>query len=136
MTVYNRYAAFWALSKREYILIPMAELTLTEHRVVTYGASAIQIGFFWETGSQVEWGASSSFLRDLAAMKILFSGTRTVCMVGILLFVVSVLVTRIFIQWQEIHYSQLVDSSSRAGACFHRIERLLQRKPAARIIAP
>ncbi|EED16452.1 conserved hypothetical protein [Talaromyces stipitatus ATCC 10500] len=46
-------------------------------RVLTYGASAIQIGFFWETGSQVEWGASSSFLRDPAAMKILFSGTKT-----------------------------------------------------------
>ncbi|GAM38409.1 hypothetical protein TCE0_033f09105 [Talaromyces pinophilus] len=61
--------------------------------IVTWGASAIQIGFFLETGSQVEWGASSSFLRDPAATKILFSGTKTVCMVGAILSVVSVLAT-------------------------------------------
>lgn len=60
---------------------------------MTYVASAIQIGFFCETGSQVEWGASSSFLHDPAAMKILFSGAKTVCMVGAILLIVSVLST-------------------------------------------
>lgn len=61
---------------------------------MTYVASAIQIGFFCETGSQVEWAASSSFLHDPAAMKILFSGTTTVCMVGAILLIVSVLSTQ------------------------------------------
>lgn len=60
---------------------------------MTYGAAAIQFGFFVETGSQVEWGASGSFLRDPAAMKILLSGMRSVAISGAVLFVVSWFVT-------------------------------------------
>lgn len=88
-----RFGLFHGVSISPLLVLRLTKPELTEHRIVTYGASAIQIGFFWETGSQVEWGASSSFLRDPAAMKILFSGTKAVCMAGVILFVVSVLVT-------------------------------------------
>jgi hypothetical protein len=68
-------------------------LLTVEFRFVTYGASAIQFGFFYETGSEVEWGASGSFLRDPAAMKLLMSGIRSVTVVGAVLFVVSWMLT-------------------------------------------
>lgn len=51
----------------------------------------MQIGFFWETGSQIEWGASGSFLRDPAAMKILLSGVRSVALSGLMLFLIAYL---------------------------------------------
>lgn len=45
---------------------------------MTWGASAIQFGFFMQTGAEVAWAASNSFLSDPAAMKILLSGITTV----------------------------------------------------------
>jgi arylsulfatase A-like enzyme len=53
----------------------------------------MQIGFFWETGSQIEWGASGSFLRDPAAMKILLSGVRSVALSGVMLFSITYMTT-------------------------------------------
>ncbi|KAJ5090769.1 Alkaline phosphatase-like alpha/beta/alpha [Penicillium argentinense] len=46
--------------------------------LLTWGASAIQFGFFIQTGAEVAWNASNSFLSDPAAMKILLSGISTV----------------------------------------------------------
>ncbi|KAL1989195.1 hypothetical protein VTN96DRAFT_3742 [Rasamsonia emersonii] len=68
-------------------------LNFPDFRFVTYGASAIQFGFFFETGSEVEWGASRSFVRDPAAMKLLMSGIRSVTVAGAVLFVVSWMLT-------------------------------------------
>ncbi|CRG90107.1 hypothetical protein PISL3812_07148 [Talaromyces islandicus] len=59
--------------------------------VATFGAAAMQIGFYWETGSQIEWGASGSFLRDPAAMKILLSGVRSVALSAAMLFLIAYL---------------------------------------------
>lgn len=53
----------------------------------------MQIGFYWETGSQIEWGASGSFLRDPAAMKILLSGVRSVALSAVMLFLMAYLTT-------------------------------------------
>ncbi|KAL1964582.1 hypothetical protein VTN77DRAFT_6756 [Rasamsonia byssochlamydoides] len=61
--------------------------------LVTYGASAIEFGFFFETGSEVEWGATGSFVRDPAAMKLLMSGIRSVTVAGAVLFVISWMLT-------------------------------------------
>lgn len=57
--------------------------------LVTFGASAIQFGFFFQTGSEVEWSASNSFLRDPAAMKLLMSGIWSVFSAGAVILVVS-----------------------------------------------
>lgn len=46
--------------------------------LITWGASSIQFGFFLQTGAEVAWAASNSFLSDPAAMKILLSGITTV----------------------------------------------------------
>ncbi|KAJ5895142.1 Alkaline phosphatase-like alpha/beta/alpha [Penicillium taxi] len=46
--------------------------------LTTWGAAAIQFGFFMQTGAEVAWAASSSFVSDPAAMKILLSGISTV----------------------------------------------------------
>jgi hypothetical protein len=46
--------------------------------LVTWGASSIQFGFFMQTGAEVAWAQSNSFLSDPAAMKILLSGITTV----------------------------------------------------------
>ncbi|KAH8700200.1 alkaline-phosphatase-like protein [Talaromyces proteolyticus] len=61
--------------------------------LVSYGAAASQFGFYWETGSQIEWGATGSFLRDPAAMKILFSGMRSVALSGAVMFTISYMTT-------------------------------------------
>ncbi|KAJ6004666.1 Alkaline phosphatase-like alpha/beta/alpha [Penicillium herquei] len=47
--------------------------------LVTWGAASIQFGLFMRTGAEVAWAASSSFLSDPAAMKILLSGVSAVC---------------------------------------------------------
>ncbi|KAJ6140600.1 hypothetical protein N7470_010396 [Penicillium chermesinum] len=46
--------------------------------LITWGAASIQFGFFLQTGAEVAWAASNSFLSDPAAMKILLSGITTV----------------------------------------------------------
>ncbi|KAJ5675511.1 hypothetical protein N7462_008408 [Penicillium macrosclerotiorum] len=46
--------------------------------LITWGAASIQFGFFMQTGAEVAWSASHSFLSDPAAMKILLSGISTV----------------------------------------------------------
>ncbi|CAI7564349.1 unnamed protein product [Penicillium pancosmium] len=53
--------------------------------LVTWGAAAIQFGFFLQTGAEVDWTASNSFLSDPAAMKILLTGIWTVSAAGLVL---------------------------------------------------
>lgn len=62
------------------------------HRLVTWGASSIQFGFFMQTGAEVAWAASNSFLSDPAAMKILLSGISTVCAAATVLVLVAWLI--------------------------------------------
>ena len=49
-----------------------------KYSLIVWGASSIQFGFFMQTGAEVAWAASNSFLSDPAAMKILLSGISTV----------------------------------------------------------
>ena len=44
--------------------------------------SSVDFGFFFETGAEVEWSATASFLGDPAAMKILMSGIQRVMLAG------------------------------------------------------
>lgn len=60
---------------------------------MTWGASAIQFGFFFQTGAEVAWTASNSFLSDPAAMKILLSGISTVSAAATVLALVAWLLT-------------------------------------------
>ncbi|KAJ5095988.1 hypothetical protein NUU61_005344 [Penicillium alfredii] len=60
--------------------------------LITWGASSIQFGFFMQTGAEVAWAASNSFLSDPAAMKILLSGITTVSAAATALGLVAFLV--------------------------------------------
>lgn len=62
------------------------------HSLVTWGASSIQFGFFIQTGAEVAWAASNSFLSDPAAMKILLSGITTVSATATVLGLVAWLI--------------------------------------------
>lgn len=57
--------------------------------LLTWFAASVQFGFFFETGSEIQWSATESFLRDPAAMKILFSGIYQVMAASAAIFVVS-----------------------------------------------
>ncbi|KAJ5108041.1 Alkaline phosphatase-like alpha/beta/alpha [Penicillium angulare] len=60
--------------------------------LLTWGASSIQFGFFMQTGAEVAWSASNSFLSDPAAMKILLSGISTVSAAGTALGLIAWLI--------------------------------------------
>ncbi|KAJ5579831.1 uncharacterized protein N7459_005816 [Penicillium hispanicum] len=60
--------------------------------LVTWVASSIQFGFFIQTGGEVAWAASSSFMNDPAAMKILLTGISTVSAAAIVLGLIAWLV--------------------------------------------
>ncbi|KAJ5810214.1 Alkaline phosphatase-like alpha/beta/alpha [Penicillium pulvis] len=60
--------------------------------LITWGASSIQFGFFMQTGAEVAWAASNSFLSDPAAMKILLSGISTVSAAATVLGLVAWLI--------------------------------------------
>lgn len=66
-----------------------ADVCLSRARFLTWGASAIQFGFFFQTGSEVEWTATDSFLRDPAAMKLLMSGISSVTAAATVIFFAS-----------------------------------------------
>lgn len=58
-------------------------------RLLTWFAGAVQFGFFFETGAEVEWSATDSFVRDPAAMKILMSGISSVTAAGTVILLAS-----------------------------------------------
>ncbi|KAJ5632474.1 Alkaline phosphatase-likealpha/beta/alpha [Penicillium lividum] len=60
--------------------------------LITWGASSVQFGFFLQTGAEVAWAASNSFLSDPAAMKILLSGISTVSAAATVLGLVAWLI--------------------------------------------
>ncbi|KAJ5778122.1 Alkaline phosphatase-like alpha/beta/alpha [Penicillium odoratum] len=60
--------------------------------LITWGASSVQFGFFMQTGAEVAWAASNSFLSDPAAMKILLSGISTVSAAATVLGLVAWLI--------------------------------------------
>jgi hypothetical protein len=57
--------------------------------LLSWFAASAQFGFFFETGSEIQWSASESFVRDPAAMKILFSGIYSVMAAAAAIFFVS-----------------------------------------------
>ncbi|KAK2807973.1 hypothetical protein FQN49_008758, partial [Arthroderma sp. PD_2] len=57
--------------------------------VASLAASAIQFGFYFETGSEIQWSASANFVGDLAAIKLLLSGIRRVSFAGVMIAAVS-----------------------------------------------
>ena len=63
------------------------------YSLVTWFAAAVQFGFFFETGAEVEWSATDSFVRDPAAMKILMSGISSVTAAATIFLLVSVVVS-------------------------------------------
>ncbi|KAJ5173023.1 Alkaline phosphatase-like alpha/beta/alpha [Penicillium capsulatum] len=67
--------------------------------LITWAASAIQVGFFMQTGAEVAWSASNSFLSDPAAMKILLSGISTVSAAWTVLGLVAWLTHAKLYQW-------------------------------------
>ncbi|KAJ6104553.1 hypothetical protein N7523_010873 [Penicillium sp. IBT 18751x] len=60
--------------------------------LLTWGASSVQFGFFMQTGAEVAWAQSNSFLSDPAAMKILLSGITTVTAAATILGLVAWLI--------------------------------------------
>lgn len=67
--------------------------------LIVWGASSIQFGFFMQTGAEVAWAASNSFLSDPAAMKILLSGISTVSAAATVLGLVAWLVHAKVYHW-------------------------------------
>lgn len=67
--------------------------------LITWATSAIQVGFFMQTGAEVAWAASNSFLSDPAAMKILLSGISTVSAAWTVLGLVTWLTYSKLYQW-------------------------------------
>lgn len=61
--------------------------------MLTWGAAAVQFGFFLETGAEVEWKAGSRFAGDPAAIKLLLSGLKSVCFSAMVILTVSWMVT-------------------------------------------
>lgn len=57
--------------------------------LLTWFAASVQYGFFFLTGSEIQWSATESFVRDPAAMKILFSGIYTVIAAAATIFCFS-----------------------------------------------
>lgn len=57
--------------------------------LAAFAGSAIQLGFFVETRSEVEWGAAGSFVGDKAAIRLLLSGIRSVVFAGAAILVIS-----------------------------------------------
>lgn len=60
---------------------------------MTWFAAAVQFGFFFETGAEVEWSATDSFVRDPAAMKILMSGISSVTAAGTIILLASLVLS-------------------------------------------
>ncbi|OJJ44554.1 hypothetical protein ASPZODRAFT_2111263 [Penicilliopsis zonata CBS 506.65] len=73
-------------------LVCAAGAVLAVSSLLTWGASAIVFGFFLQTGAEVEWTATDSFVRDPAAMKLLMSGISTVCAAATVLLLVAWLI--------------------------------------------
>ncbi|KAJ5480750.1 hypothetical protein N7539_006644 [Penicillium diatomitis] len=67
--------------------------------LIVWGASSVQWGFFMQTGAEVDWAASNSFLSDPAAMKILLSGISTVSAAGTIIGLVAWLANTKFYHW-------------------------------------
>lgn len=67
--------------------------------LITWAACAIQVGFFMQTGAEVAWAASNSFLSDPAAMKILLSGISTVSAAWTVLGLIAWLTYAKFYHW-------------------------------------
>ena len=60
-------------------------------RLVFLGAAASQIGFYYETGGNVDWRDASAFTTDHDGLMVLLSGLKTVTIVGTALLIVSIL---------------------------------------------
>ncbi|KAI2792351.1 hypothetical protein POX_b02388 [Penicillium oxalicum] len=67
--------------------------------VTVWGASSMQWGFFMQTGAEVDWAASNSFLSDPAAMKILLSGISTVSAAATMIGLIAWLVNAKLYHW-------------------------------------
>jgi hypothetical protein len=59
-------------------------------RLVFLGAAASQIGFYYETGGNVDWRDASAFTTDHDGLMLLLSGLKTVTIVGTALLIVSI----------------------------------------------
>lgn len=62
-------------------------------RILTLVAASSQIGFFYVTGSEIQWGAAKSFRNDPAGMKLLLSGLQPVLLVAAILTFIAWLAT-------------------------------------------
>lgn len=60
---------------------------------MTLVAASSQIGFFYVTGSEIQWGAAKSFQNDPAGMKLLLSGLQPVVLVGVIITFIAWSVT-------------------------------------------
>ncbi|KAM5355079.1 hypothetical protein ACJ41O_001725 [Fusarium nematophilum] len=56
---------------------------------ILLGAASSQIGFFYETGNEVQWTDALAYAGDKDGLKILLSGLNTVLAAGLVMFVVA-----------------------------------------------
>ncbi|PGG95678.1 hypothetical protein AJ80_09924 [Polytolypa hystricis UAMH7299] len=61
--------------------------------VVLLFAAAAQIGFYYVTGGEIQWDATSNVAGDPAAVRLMMSGIGPVSIAGLFLLLLSVLVT-------------------------------------------
>ncbi|KAJ5812001.1 Alkaline phosphatase-like alpha/beta/alpha [Penicillium riverlandense] len=107
--------------------------------LATWGACSIQIGFFMQTGAEVSWSASNSFISDPAAMKILLSGISTVSAAGTVLGLVAWLIHSQLYHWTGIGLHSLREvclGGLRAPQTLPSTIRSLSAKPRIPAIDP
>lgn len=57
--------------------------------MLTYGAAAMSLGFFYRTGGEVNWKSSMAFASDPKGMKVLMSEAQSTVVPAIALLLVS-----------------------------------------------
>ncbi|KAL1961212.1 hypothetical protein VTO42DRAFT_3158 [Malbranchea cinnamomea] len=110
------------LSRRTSRLVCFLQATLGSlFAIIFWGAAASEIGFYVNTGSEVEWKATQTLLADPAAMKVLGSGRRPVTIAAVLMFLLALLL-------QKILYNAVGDLLSAIWMSFLRVALRVTRK--------
>ncbi|KAH6689840.1 alkaline-phosphatase-like protein [Plectosphaerella plurivora] len=83
-------------ASKGYVAIVAAAVGIVASLVVV-GAASSQLGFYYETGGELEWHEASTFARDKEALKVLLSGSATVLGFGcVILFTAACLHTFLY----------------------------------------
>lgn len=74
---------------RPALLFVSVDTDILRSSLVILCAASSQLGFFYETGNEIEWDDAVGFAHDAEGMKVLLSGAGAVVVSGILILVIA-----------------------------------------------